>query len=199
MQLKFISFIKNMLAPRILPARQVSSVPGIVKGDNSILTAKIELRHPAGTVHIGSNCAVAGRLYLNTEKSSIHIGDNVHIGGETIIESAASITIHNDVLISYQCILQDTNSHSLCLSKRIHDNVDWNRHGRKDWNLPVSSPVVIGRGCWIGVRAIILKGVHLGEGCIVGAASVVTKSFPAWSIIAGNPAKLIRTLREDER
>ena len=52
--------------------------------------------------------------------------------------------------------------------------------------------VNIGEYCLIGSNAVILKGVTLGDGCIVGAGSIVTKSFPAGSIIIGNPAKLLR-------
>lgn len=177
----------------------ITNASNVTQGDNSVVSAKIEFRHPLATVIIGANCTVAGNLYLNTEKTRIYIGNNVSVGGGTIIESAVGITIHDDVLISYQCILQDSNNHSLRLSERIADNINWNRHGKHDWNVPLSEHVVVGRGCWIGSRAIILKGVRLGEGCIVGAGAVVTKSFPAWSVIAGNPARLIRTLADDER
>ena len=52
-------------------------------------------------------------------------------------------------------------------------------------------PVRIGRKCWLGKNAIILPGVELGDGCIVGAGAVVTKSFPAGSVVAGVPARLI--------
>jgi maltose O-acetyltransferase len=52
--------------------------------------------------------------------------------------------------------------------------------------------VKIGNNCWIGAHAVILKDVDLGDGCVVGAGAVVTKSFPAGSVIAGVPAKLIR-------
>lgn len=55
-------------------------------------------------------------------------------------------------------------------------------------------PVRIGDGCWIGERAVIMPGVELGERCVVGAAAVVTRSFPAGSVIAGVPAKLVRTI-----
>jgi virginiamycin A acetyltransferase len=51
---------------------------------------------------------------------------------------------------------------------------------------------VIGNDVWIGYNATILPGVHIGHGCIVGAQSVVTKDFPPYSVLAGNPAKLIR-------
>jgi len=52
--------------------------------------------------------------------------------------------------------------------------------------------VKIGNNCWIGAKAIILKDVELGDGCVVAAGAVVTKGFPAGSIIAGVPAKIIK-------
>jgi acetyltransferase-like isoleucine patch superfamily enzyme len=57
----------------------------------------------------------------------------------------------------------------------------------------VAEEIHIGKNCWIGANAMILKGVTLGDGCIVGAGSVVTRSFPADSIIVGNPARLLKT------
>ena len=50
----------------------------------------------------------------------------------------------------------------------------------------------IGRNCFIGGRAMILPGVEIGDGCIVGAGAVVTKSVPPGSIVAGNPARILR-------
>jgi acetyltransferase-like isoleucine patch superfamily enzyme len=52
--------------------------------------------------------------------------------------------------------------------------------------------VVIGNDCWVGAKAVILRDVVLGDRCVVGAGAVVTKSFPAGSVIAGVPAKLLR-------
>ena len=57
-----------------------------------------------------------------------------------------------------------------------------------------TAPVVIGENVWIGARAIILKGVTIGDNAIVGAASVVTKPVPANSVVAGNPAKFVKSL-----
>ena len=57
--------------------------------------------------------------------------------------------------------------------------------------------VIIGNDVWIGINATILSGVKIGDGAVIGASSVVTKDVPAYSIVAGNPAKLIR-MRFDE-
>lgn len=62
----------------------------------------------------------------------------------------------------------------------------------------ISAPIVIGDNVFIGARAIILKGVTIGEGAIVGAGSVVTKDVAEYSIVAGNPAKVIRALDRRE-
>ena len=56
-----------------------------------------------------------------------------------------------------------------------------------------TKPIKIGNNCWIGEKAVILPGTTLGEKCIVGAGGVVTKSFPSYSMVAGNPAKIIKT------
>lgn len=60
-------------------------------------------------------------------------------------------------------------------------------------------PTLVRRRASIGSNATLLCGITVGEGAIVGAGSVVTKDVPSWSIVAGNPAKMIRTLRADQR
>jgi acetyltransferase-like isoleucine patch superfamily enzyme len=60
-------------------------------------------------------------------------------------------------------------------------------------------PVIIGNNCWIGASAIIMPNVSLGEYCIVAANSFVNMSFPAFSIIGGNPARLIRPFTDNEK
>lgn len=57
----------------------------------------------------------------------------------------------------------------------------------------MSAPIVIGDHVWIGMNVIVLKGVTIGEGAVVSAGSVVTKDVPPHSLVAGVPAKVVKT------
>jgi len=59
--------------------------------------------------------------------------------------------------------------------------------------------VTIGNNCWIGGNVVIMPGVNIGDCCVIGAGSVVTKDIPAWSIAAGNPARVIRKITEEDK
>lgn len=59
--------------------------------------------------------------------------------------------------------------------------------------------VTIGDNVWIGGNAVICPGVTIGSNCVIGAGSVVTKDIPEWSIAAGNPARVIRKITEEDR
>jgi acetyltransferase-like isoleucine patch superfamily enzyme len=65
------------------------------------------------------------------------------------------------------------------------------------WELPyIYRPVVLKKGCQIGMGSIIMPGVTIGEGAIIGARSVVTRDVPAWTIAAGSPCKVIKDIEE---
>jgi acetyltransferase-like isoleucine patch superfamily enzyme len=168
-------------------------------GENSDISGLIDKRHKNSILTVGMNCLIEGTLVTETEKSRISIGNNVYIGGYTILDCAESIIIEDDVLISYQCILADTNNHSLRFSERKKDLADWRKGKKHDWNTTVSKPIQVKKGAWIGLRAVVLKGVTIGEGAIVGAGSVVIEDVPDWTIVAGNPARIIREIPVDER
>ncbi|MEH6470000.1 MAG: acyltransferase [Halopseudomonas sp.] len=85
------------------------------------------------------------------------------------------------------------------LGSAVHIYV--HNHRYDDISLPIidqghypSEPVVLKSGCWIGANAIILPGVTVGQNAVVGANSVVTRDIPAYTVYAGNPARLIRSL-----
>lgn len=115
------------------------------------------------------------------KNAKLILGDNIQTNDYVHIACAGKIKIGSNTLIASRVYISD------------HDH-DFNSEVTKpaDWPLLIKG-VVIGSNCWIGEGVAILKGVTLGDGCIVGANSVVTKSFENNSVIAGVPAKLIKT------
>jgi acetyltransferase-like isoleucine patch superfamily enzyme len=114
----------------------------------------------------------------------ISIGENCGISGSTIY-SMLDIRIGNNSIIGANCKIIDNDFHPIEKEYRV---LNLNKeYARKN-------PVVIGNDCFIGMNSIILKGTTLGNNVIVGAGSVVSGNFPDNVIIAGNPAKIIRTI-----
>ncbi|WP_412989870.1 DapH/DapD/GlmU-related protein [Pediococcus siamensis] len=113
---------------------------------------------------------------------NLKIGKQVYINSNVMMVDLGGITIEDQVLIGPGAYLVSVN-HQLAADKR-HD-LDLN-------------PVHIGKNAWLGARSVILPGVHVGENAIVGAGAVVTKNVPANTIVAGVPAKIIRTLASNE-
>lgn len=120
--------------------------------------------------------AVHGRTPVLSVGSNCNIEQNVHI------VCHSRVAIGNNVSITANCAIVDiTHPYDIVSSMKIGDRV-----------ADEDSFVEIGDGTFIGIGSIILPNVSLGAGCVVGAHSVVTRSFPARSVIAGTPAKLIR-------
>ena len=106
------------------------------------------------------------------------IGDKTYINHDSEIRCREHISVGNNVSIAYNVLIQDSDYHTM---------YDENGNAK-----PQTSPIVIEDDVWIGANTIILKGVTLGRGCVVAAGSVVTKSIPAYSLVAGNPARVIK-------
>jgi acetyltransferase-like isoleucine patch superfamily enzyme len=151
---------------------------------------------PGCRIEIDRDSMITGSLVFDREDAMISIGQRVFINGSII--AAAKIEIGDDVMISWGVTIVDHNSHSISFSHRANDVTNW-RKGQKDWTHVKVAPVKIGDKVWIGVNALILKGVTIGEGAVVGAGAVVTKDVPAWTIVGGNPAQIIREIGADER
>jgi len=166
-------------------------------GHNNELSVKIERRKTHGRINIGSGNTLAGSMILETESSKILIGNDVFINSGTIIDCVESIKIDNNVLISYDCIITDTNAHSIDAAQRKLDMKKW-KNGNYDWSYVSTKPIHIRSGVWIGARACILKGVTIGEGAVVGMASVVTRDVEPFTLVAGNPARVIRKLQRSD-
>jgi len=164
-------------------------------------TAKVDFRRVSyrggGSLEIGEGSIVEGTLVFERDGASIAIGRNTFIGS-SVLSCAKKIEVGDDVLISWGCNIADHNSHSVEWSKRKEDVKDWYR-GKKDWTHVRTASVTIGNKAWVGLNVIILRGVDIGEGAVVAAGSVVVKSVPAWTVVAGNPAKVIRVIPVEER
>lgn len=166
----------------------------------------VDLRRPkAGKVYLktGSHCILDGSFIFETENGQITVGDRVHIGGSTFV-SVNGIEIGNDVTIAWDCLFYDHNSHATGWEERKNDTEqeyrDMLQFGdpirNKNWSVVKSAPIRICDKAWIGVGCKILKGVTIGEGAIVAAGSVVTKDVAPWSVVGGNPAKVLKTVQE---
>jgi acetyltransferase-like isoleucine patch superfamily enzyme len=147
-------------------------------------------------LNIEPQTQVIGTLIFERENAYISIGKRVFISGSII--AAQRVDIGDDVLVSWGTTIVDHNSHSTSFTLRSNDAVDW-LEGKKDWTHVKIAPVKISNKVWIGFNCIILKGVTIGEGAVVGAGSIVTKDVPPWTIVAGNPARVIREIPEHER
>lgn len=145
-----------------------------------------------GVLIVGENSLVSAHIAFDRAPSEVRIGPRTFIGTSKIIASE-EVSIGADVLISWGATIVDHDSHSLDFDHRKSDVFDW-QGGQKDWDNVARSPVRISDRVWIGFDAVVLKGVTIGEGAVVAARSVVTKDVPPWTLVAGNPAKEIRSL-----
>ncbi len=146
------------------------------------------------SIEIGNNVTVKSSFLSNlvglyqrtiivarTNDAKIKIGNNVGISGATIY-ARKSIEIGDNTLIGGNVKILDNDFHPLEVEDRINNVVDKIK----------TKPIKIGKNCFIGVNAIILKGTELGNNCIVGAGAVVSGKFEDNSIIVGNPARVIK-------
>ena len=165
-------------AGTMLARRRVRGVRGnsLKVAEQSIIHANITFEEFGGEIQIGSRCFI----------------------GRSNLICYRRITIGDDVIMSWGITIVDHDSHSLEWEGRKDDVRDW-ASGRKDWSHVAHAPVEIGSKVWVGFNAAILKGVVIGEGAVIGACSVVTRNVPSYSLVAGNPAKVIRSLHPSTR
>ena len=160
------------------------------------------LQGVAGRDHltIGENTHIRGELTIYPYGEGLRIGNNCYVGHNSVIRAGNSITIGNDVLIAHNVTIMDTDSHEIDAEERAKSFLLMLKEGHpKSPGQVKTAPVVIHDHAWISYNVCILKGVTIGEGAIIGAGSVVTKDVPAWTMAAGNPARVIKGLKEDNR
>lgn len=122
------------------------------------------------------------------------IGDYNTINEGTEIRCDEKITIGSFNMISYNCQINDTNTHNiLSISERRNQSIKEFPFMGGEYTRPPSKPVVIGDDCWLGKGVTILKGVEIGNASVVGTQAVVTKNIPNCSLAVGNPAIIVKS------
>jgi acetyltransferase-like isoleucine patch superfamily enzyme len=163
-------------------------------------TARIKnILGDVNAIKIRSIYPIRGEILTFRHGGKIIIGDYCYIGEQTRIWSAISINIGNRVLLAHNVNIFDNLTHPI--NPRIrHEQykaIITTGHPKK---IDLSErPVVIEDDVWIGCLSIVLPGVTIGRSAIVGAGSVVTKDVPPYTIVAGNPACIIREIQPQER
>lgn len=158
------------------------------------------LQNNPNKIVIGEYTQVRAEILVFSYSGEINIGEYCYIGEYSHIWSGQKIEIGNYVLISHNVNIVDTNSHEIPhieRAKSYQDLIIRGQHPEKNNNVE-TSPVVIEDHVWINIGAVILKGVTIGKGAVVAAGAVVTKDVPPFTMVAGNPAKIIKKLPSDE-
>lgn len=171
-------------------SRKFGSTKGFVK-----IGKDVTIQHPE-CLHFGKNIGIGKNTYFLPLTSyadknytpKIIIGDGCWIGVRNSFAAIDEIKIGKNVLFAGYVHITD---HS---------------HGYEEIDIPVSKqpliskgPVIIEEQCWLGFGCEILSGVHIGKHSIVAARAVVTKDVPAYSIVAGNPARIVKKYNFDTK
>lgn len=156
---------------------------------------RIGMIHGTEFISIGRNTSFSDYIYLTawnlgTDTPTLIIGSNCEFGAMNHITCCNCIVIGNDVLTGKWVTITDNS----------HGDVTYEDMQKSPMlrNVISKGPVRIGNNVWIGDKATILPGVAVGDGAIIGANSVVTKDVPSFSVACGNPARIIKTFRDEE-
>ena len=156
------------------------------------------LQNDTSKIVIKENTHIRGELLIFRSGGSISIGSGCYLGENSRIWSQSKIVIGDNVLISHNVNIHDTNSHSIDYYERRKDFSRLIQEGHSSENDHIlTQPISIGNDVWIGFNAIILKGIKIGDGAIIAAGSIVTKDVPPFTLVGGNPAEYIKDLQID--
>ena len=146
-----------------------------------------------GRIVVGSNVRIGTRnswvvgFKVSTD-AQLTIGNQVSINYQTIISVAKRVSIGDHTMIAGNVQIYDNISHPLSPRRRL---------AYESFTLDEAAPVLIGSNVWVGQAAIIMRGVTIGDNSVVAAGSIVTKSIPPNTLVGGNPAKVLRAIKDD--
>jgi acetyltransferase-like isoleucine patch superfamily enzyme len=181
--------------------------PGVVP-ENVVLddTAYVETSYSFLLYHseapVGASLARGASMYKSTmldvgPRGRVTIGEYALVHGARII-CDVEVEIGAYALLSWNVVLMDTYRLPCNLTERCEE-LEWlsRRSPRRSEAAVPCRPVRIGRNVWIGFGACVLPGVRIGEGAVVGACAVVTDEVAPYTVVAGNPARVIRRLHPE--
>ena len=137
----------------------------------------VHLRAGARLTASGSAAIMRGTKILVSTGGHLELGQNSYINFNATVTCFEHISIGADCAIAWNTNILDANIHELIIDGAPR---------------PRSRPISIGDNVWIGTGASVLSGVTIGDGAVVAACSVVTSDVPARSVVAGNPARVVR-------
>lgn len=145
--------------------------------------------HGASCISLGNRSIILRDGYLSAleQYDGVRYRPRIVIGNDVYVGRHAYLTAISEISIGDGCVL----SEHVYVTDLMH-GLDPERGPIMQQPLESKGPVRIGTRCFLGYRAAIMPGVSLGEHCVVGANSVVTRSFGAFSMVAGVPARLIK-------
>lgn len=157
-------------------------------------TTKISLIEGAtkNNITLDYKSRVYGSL-IACANGKISVGKYSQIGPNSIIRSVNNVIVGDMTAVSTGVVICDNNSHPVNPFDRMKMQQTPPGSNLRSWIHSANAPIIIGSNCWIGENSRICKGVTIGDGAIVAANSVVTKDVPSNSIVAGNPAKIVKT------
>ena len=179
---------------RPLTALAVALPPNVVLGPDCWIERKASFARFRSARSFGLVMGARVRVYTWTEfnvdpSGLLEIGDDCVLVG-AVFMCAEHVRIGRRVIVSYNVTIADSDFHPVNPDARRLDAIanapGGDRSGRPHF---VSRPVVIEDDAWIGIGAIVLKGVTIGRGARVEAGAVVTHDVPAGAVVSGNPAR----------
>jgi acetyltransferase-like isoleucine patch superfamily enzyme len=191
---RFIRKTLSVVSRQLISKRFIRLSVGF---DSSVDFWRVKSNSSELTMTVGCGCQIEGRITFERAGASVQIGERTYIGN-SVISCANEIVIGDDVMVAWGAAIFDHGSHSVEFSGRRRDVELW-KSGHKDWSAVDIKKTSIGDKSWIGYSAILLPGITIGEGAVVGAGSVVTRDVEPWTVVAGNPAKVVRKLTVYER
>ncbi len=164
---KYLNFNRQWDSQRMLRNKMVGSL---------YLAKGATLEAEAFDVYAG------GRINVNAG-AKLSLGSG-YMNHDCVIDCFSFITIGHGVVISERVVIRDSDNHAIISTENGELKSD---------EKPAAAPIVIQDHVWLGMNVIVLKGVTIGEGAIVAAGSVVTKDVPPHCLVAGVPAKVVKT------